>query len=630
MRFLLQRFFENSPRSGLNRLLKMLAFIFLFSALPKMAQAQQGIDYDIAESYFHVGQYEKAAELFKKLYDKKPDGVTYFERYRECLYRLGKFDELIVALRKEIPRQPHNISIRLQLAQVYYKKRETKKADATIEELCTKYNRLAVYRRAIKALEQVKAFPQVIKIVTLARRQFHKNDLFVQEAARANLFLSKYSAATVEYLKLLQGEMPAFSTVRSNILSYAVKDNPEVLKQTIETLDREKEDLSGISRQLLSNILSALYFEAGDYKGAFEEANYLDRETNAFGRELLSFANSALAKKKYNEAILAYDKAIERSTSSHVAQEAILGKANARMSLAKLAPDSAAAQRLTAKTYATYVQFTENYPGSRLMPQVLLAIAKIENEALNQPTRALRTLQSLTDKYANLPEGYWAEYEKANIFVHQNQLGQAAELLSRLNQNAYAKKELKADAKLLLGQVLFYEQKYALSLQTLGEISLSMKASNNALALKLLIFEGISDTLNYPAALEALGAFSCIKKLIAQKKYPLALDSLAQWLERHSYSSLSDNALFENGLIQAKLAPSLAIDTFKKIVANFPESFFADKSLFELGKLHETALNDQASAIGFYQQLIQKYPKSLLTKEARNRLRALRQSQMNG
>ncbi|ACF13398.1 hypothetical protein Ctha_0933 [Chloroherpeton thalassium ATCC 35110] len=628
MRFSLLFFFKNT--APLRQLFAVLPLIFLLSAWPKTATAQQGFDYDIAESYFQVGQYEKAAALFKKLYEKKRDNFLCFERYRECLYRLGHFDELIPLLQNEIPVQPNNLSLRVQLAQVYYEMRQPQEGDAVMEKLCKEHNRLAVYKIAIEALEQVKAFPQMIKIIKLARTQFKKEDLFVREAASAYLFLSKYAAATIEYLKLLQGDMPEFGTVQSNIMSYAVKDRPEVLKQTLETIEREKENYSGISRQLLSQILTTLYLESGDYEGAFREADYLDRVTNACGHRLLNFANLAFAQKKYNEAVSAYESARARSTSGSVAQQAILGKAKARMALAKLSPDSASTQKLTDEAYSAYLQFVETYPSSPLMPRVLLKIAEVEKNELHQPLIAMQTLQKLTKKYSSLPEVYQAEYDKASILVLQNDLPQAAQILTALSENPDADPELKSDAKLLLGEVFFYQQNYEASLQTLNEISLGMKAGNNSLALKLLIFEGLADTLQHARALDALQAFSRVKKLIAQNKRTAAADSLSEWSARYSYSSLSDHALFEKGTLEADIAPARAVQTFEKIIADFPESFFADKSMFELGQLFEHTLNDNARAMSYYEKLIQNYPKSLYVKDARARLRALRQAALNG
>jgi TolA-binding protein len=53
-----------------------------------------------------------------------------------------------------------------------------------------------------------------------------------------------------------------------------------------------------------------------------------------------------------------------------------------------------------------------------------------------------------------------------------------------------------------------------------------------------------------------------------------------------------------------------------------PRSPFADRSLFRLGALHE-AQDNLEKAVDAYNRLLEKYPNSLLTGDARSRLRAL-------
>ena len=67
-----------------------------------------------------------------------------------------------------------------------------------------------------------------------------------------------------------------------------------------------------------------------------------------------------------------------------------------------------------------------------------------------------------------------------------------------------------------------------------------------------------------------------------------------------------------------------AIEAYKRIIAESPESFLLDIALMKLGTTYDDALRDPLQAAGAFQQLLERFPNSIYAGEARKRVRGLR------
>ena len=104
---LLQHILPNMKRS--------FVFIFLL-CLSFLAAAQQS---RLANQYFANGEYEKAATLYRQLYEKEPMNEFYFQRVTECLITMHKYDEAKDLVQAEIKKKPEVISLLVTLGSLY-------------------------------------------------------------------------------------------------------------------------------------------------------------------------------------------------------------------------------------------------------------------------------------------------------------------------------------------------------------------------------------------------------------------------------------------------------------------------------------------------------------------------------
>ncbi len=516
----------------------------------------------------------------------------------------------------------------LMLMQCYYAKGDGKKGDDVLQQLISRAKSVPEFATIILALKKERVIDRVPKVALLARQTLrgaidNADALFADDLADAFLFLNRYNDATREYLKLLDSDMPDFQRIRAQISSYAQKSSPNVLRETIKTIEEEKSKYRDIARQLISQLLLSLYMEAGDFESAYNEALYRDRELNAGGAQLIAFAQSALAQNALPAARKAFQTAVAMDASVYAVQMGKLGLARVLEAEARQATQNHIQKANEA--IRAYKDYASAYPQSPESPEALLTAAELQFQLLKSPSESKSTLERLSQRYSNAPTLRRAELLLAQIYFTEDNFSEARQILNQMLTRPSMTLRLKADATLLLGQLAYYESDFETALKHFSEIELPREASNDELLQRLTILKGIGDTLKNPKALDALRRFALIEKQIAQQKFAVALESLKAWLNEFGGSILTDDALFKKADLEERLAPNRAIETHEQLVTAYPKSYYADKSLFRLGKLSEQILKNREKAIAYFEQLIKTYPRSFLVKSAREELRRLKQ-----
>jgi len=606
--------------------MKRLLFFLLLLA-PNLVAQNRG-DYQLAESFFQAQNYEQAAERFQKLYEQNPSSQLYFDRLRVSLYESRQYDKAIALITKELDRKENRDASLLMLMQCYYAKGDGKKGDDILQQLISRAKDIPEFASIILALKKERMIDRVPKVVLEARQKLRGlgetiNSLFADDLAEAFLFLNRYSDATREYLKLLDSDMPDFQRIRAQISSYAQKSNLNLLRETIKTIEEEKSKYRDLPRQLISQLLLSLYMELGDFESAYNEALYRDRELNAGGGQLIAFAQSALAQNALPAARKAFQTAVAMDESVHAIQMGKLGLARVLEAEARQATQNQVQK--TNEAILAYKNYANTYRQSPESPEALLTVAELQFQLLKSPSDSKSTLELLSQRYPDAPTLRRAELLLAQIFLVQDNFSEARETLNQMLTRPFLTPRLKADALLLLGQLAYYDADFETALKRFSEIESPREASNDALLQRLIILKGIGDTLKNPKALDALRRFALIEKQIAQQKQAVALESLKAWLNEFGGSILTDDALFKKADLEETLAPTRALETHEQLLNAYPKSYYADKSLFRLGKLSEQVLKNREKAIAYFERLIKEYPRSFLVKSAREELRRLKQ-----
>src|SRR6187431_1103510 len=94
----------------------VLSLFLMFSAL--LSFAQENTEQSLAFQYYNDGEYEKAAGLLSKLYDKNPSPAIYRYLYNSLLY-IRNYEELEKMVRKNIKKNPDNPAYLVDLGYFY-------------------------------------------------------------------------------------------------------------------------------------------------------------------------------------------------------------------------------------------------------------------------------------------------------------------------------------------------------------------------------------------------------------------------------------------------------------------------------------------------------------------------------
>jgi len=83
----------------------IFVLIFLLTSGFSVAQDSAQNDFFLAETYFRQGEYEKATQIYKKLYDKSPFNTSYLNRLISCYQQTDNFktvqDLLVKRIKKD-------------------------------------------------------------------------------------------------------------------------------------------------------------------------------------------------------------------------------------------------------------------------------------------------------------------------------------------------------------------------------------------------------------------------------------------------------------------------------------------------------------------------------------------------
>lgn len=93
---------------------KLLVIVLLFVTSFLFSQESR-----LADVYFNDGEYEKAATLYKSLFEKNRQIGLYFQRYTESLLNLKEYAEAEAAIKKELKTNPDDPMMKISLGNVY-------------------------------------------------------------------------------------------------------------------------------------------------------------------------------------------------------------------------------------------------------------------------------------------------------------------------------------------------------------------------------------------------------------------------------------------------------------------------------------------------------------------------------
>lgn len=621
---------------------KSVILFFCFSFLLCMGAnplfGQNNPDEKLAIQFYQNGEYEKAKELFQKIYEKKLDTYIYFYYYRTLL-ELQEYKDLERVVKKQQKAFPTLQRYKIDLGYVYEISGNSKDAYEVYDDAIKKVpNTENAYRELYNAFLAFGKRDYAEIVLMKARKQLQNNKLFSKELTFIYQQLNLTDKIFNEALNLIQDDDEKYLNTAQEILQNLLIDDADNQKhQTIKNGLKK-----AIQNDPNNGCILKLYYWISILNKEFSEglniAKSIDRRAKNSGDILFDFALIAKENRAYDSAIDALLTIINRKQDLPISTSAQFELLNVKY--LKLTSTSPVKMQDAQALELEFKKMIDEYGIHSGTSDWIRKYAHLLAFYSNKPDEATAILYKAI-KNAENDKKVIAIYkiDLADILLHTNQIWDATLLYSQVDKD-FPNDTIGQMAKFKNAKLSFYIGEFAWAQSQLDVLraATSKLISNDAMYLSFIISDNQEDeeesededTLNTlfndnTTHNIALRMFAKADFLIFQNNDNEALKYLDSITLYSPLSPLTDDVLYTRAQIATRQNDYFAAEKYyKKIAESFSTDILGDDALFKLAELYEYYLKNIPEAMTCYQKLLKEYPGSLYIVDARKRFRYLR------
>lgn len=305
--------------------MKIILFICIL-LLPWIAAAQQS-DSQLAYTYYQNKEYDKAAGLFIKLYERTRSS-SFLDYHIICLINGKQYDKAEEVLKKFLKTDDKNKDFLINLGYIYEQQGKTNKAEEYYEKAIKK---LIPHTSDINELaskfRNVREYGWAIKTYLKGREILKQPNAFLSELGDNYMMERDYENMIDLFVKSLQIKPTDIDNITSK-LSFARSYD---IGNGVDDVIREKLDniLKNPNYPPVFDELTVWFaLQKTDYTKALDHAIRLNQKSENKIHIYLNMARSAVNAKNYNVALQAYNKILEKGKTDNqfynIAQKEIL------------------------------------------------------------------------------------------------------------------------------------------------------------------------------------------------------------------------------------------------------------------------------------------------------------------
>lgn len=596
----------------------MLFFFVSFNGFSQ-ANAEQ---IKLAQEYMKNGEYDKAADLYKTIYNDNPSSNAYYKNYFNCLIVLEDYKEIEKIIQKQMKRYPENLTYYVDWGYSYEKRNNITERDKFYNEAISKIgNQKSQVIQLANAFMMLNENTRAIEVYQIGRKKV-SDYTFSNELANLYYRTGDISKAMDFYI------------------DYAV-ENPDYLNNTTTNLQRildEEADHILLQEKLYTRIqqkdspvlielLVWDFVQLKDFESAFIQMKSLDKRLREDGKRVYELAQSATSEKEYDAAVKCYQYIVDLGTQSPYYFMARNGILNCRW------------EKITGTTYYTqadiddlkrnYQDFLSEYNRFDFRAaSVTQDLAKLEAFYNYNVDEAISLLENvLTWAALNPSQKSEIKITLGDMYLISGDVWESTLLYSQVDK-AMKDEPIGELARFKNAKLAYYRGDFSLAQ---GQLNI-LKAATSELvandALKLSVF--ITDNLGLDSVMEPMQLFANADLLQFQNKIKDCEDALNTLLTNYTGHSLTDDVYFLKYQIAVKAKDMDAATQYLEYIrANYAFDLLSDDAVFYLGDLYQFHYKDYTKAMACYEEIILQYKDSLFVNEARKRYRQLRGDNLN-
>ncbi len=595
-------------------IMKKLVFVLILGLSALFASAQ---DARLAQQYYQNGEFEKAAVMYEKLYDKTKSDY-YFERYVESLLGQGAYDECISVIKKQLRKQPENVSLYVSYGKIYDRMEQPDKAaeqyktaidnlprdQYAVTQLASSFMRLQKYDEAVATYEKG---AKILK------------DDYVFALNLGELYRRKGDIPKMidNYLNSLVMNPERSNQIKTYFQRYLSED--DFLELQAKLYERIQDDDQSIP---YVEMLTWVFIQRKDYKSAFRQVKALDRRLGENGGRIYHLAQIAANDEDYDTAVEAFDYIVEQKGLASTyyidaKRDGLLVRRD------RLVEGSNYTVEQLKDLETQYESFLGEFGKTTATASIILELAEFEAFYLNDLDKAITLLSEMIE-YRGIDRVLLAhaKISLADFYLMKGDRWESTLLYSQVDKE-FKEGILGHEARFRNAKLSYYfgDFAWAQSQFDVLKASTSKLIANDALDLSVFIM----DNMGLDSTTTALEMYAQADLMVFQNKFEEAFSQLADLLTQFPEHSLDDDVLYLKAQVFKKQHEwEKAASILQNVFDNYKEDIRADNALFELAELYESHLNDIEKAKTLYETLFIDFSSSTYAVEARKRYRKLR------
>ncbi len=593
-------------------------FLVMMAVMCCVAQPEKQ---QLAFDYYNNKEYDKAASLFQELYEQQKSS-TYFSYYIASLSQQGDFETAEKALKKEIKRNPTDLSLKIMLGSIY--KRSNKKDDMkkiyddVLQSLTPNQAQLFQVANMFIANQE---YSMAESVYFKGQKLLKGNYTFHLELASLYQMQKLYDKMIDEYLALLAENPNMIQTIQNRLQQsvYSNEDNTltPLLQQKL-TIQIQKNPYMTVFNELLI----WLYIQENQFDKALTYCIALDKRQKENGERVFSLSSVAFANKDYNTSLKAYQYLIDKGDIYpwyYEAQQQYL------MTLYQQTMEDPYIQRKKVIELESLLQHYLDMQGmNKNSFPIIIALAQVKAMNLNKPDEAVTMLKKMLDNSFGLSAQQQNQTKilLADILLATNDIWEATLLYTQV-EKSNSNEPIANEAKYKKAMLAYYAGDFlwAQAQADVLKASTSKLVANDAFALS----QFISENLEVDSTQRSLFLFSQADYNLFKHQDSIAILYLDTLLQIKEDYGLFDDALLKKADIYAlQKNYEKAFLLYDSILTRFSQEVSAPQATYKLATLYQYQFKNKEKAMHYYEWLFTKYPGSFYADESRKQFRLLR------
>lgn len=587
----------------------------------------QNSEEQMAVQYYNNREYEKAIELFEKLYDKRPD--SYFYSYLLFSYvELKDFRSAERLVKKQQKKFPRLARYKVDMGYVYESNNQISKASKEYEDAIKSMPAERFYISDLANAFASRRQPEyAIQTYQQGRKLMRSPTEFTYEIAGIYERLGQIEPALEEYFKIIDNNLQDLINVQNRLQNLLLNDEDNSIYEIIR-VNTLKQTQKYPDKLSFSILLLWLSVQNLDFETALFQAKAIDRRYKENGDRVFDIAKVAAHNKQWDVAIDAYQYLLAKGKDNTLYVLSQLELLKVRFSkITSSYPVQMSDIKQIDKEYFKVINEIGFNPG---IADIVRNHAHINAFYLNKDQLAMQMLDSLIFfPGIQAREKALSKIDLADIKLFNDEVWDAALLYAQVDKD-FPNDTLGHAAKFKSAKLSFYigEFEWAKAQLDILRSATTKLIANDAMELYFTIddnLEGDDDETN-----RALQMYAHADLLMFKNQDKKAMQTLDSIFMLGLYNSLFDEALYKKAEIKVKQGLYNEADSLlNRMIAFYPSELYVDDAWFLRAEIQHFYLKNKSKAMEFYQELISNFPGSLLTHEARQRYRFLRGDAIN-